>query len=402
MDIEELGMLRLIALLFFFSARKRWLAPIRAVPRQVLQREPARRRLCRLRRQERDSGFPVTRMTNALSADANTASLTRTWWTDGVTWAGLVPAYVIKRMASAIALPLLICACQSSSAPNPSAHTSAGVTPSSVDGSWQTPSAREVTLGAVGDLAVSPQAVYALYTPAGTQGNLAGAINTMLARIDRASGIVHKAGPFPGALRIAVGAGSVWVGGSSQYPASPYPGAIGVVRLDPDSLKQLVSVALPGEGDQRALVAAVAASADHVWLAYGRHLYQLDPTTGAVQSKQSLDGIAASIAIDSKTSRLYVGSDAAANQTQATITEWDTATMRKLASDVTGGAGLGGPQVAAAGNDAWGGIRDRDAWSGRAPASFRSECAADGVKPIHKFRPRVRRGRLRLDHRWYG
>lgn len=304
-------------------------------------------------RQERDSGFPVTRMTNALPPDTNTASLKRTWWTDGVTWAGLVPAYVIKRMASAVALPLLICACQSSSAPNPSAHTSAGVTPSSVAGSWQTPSAREVTLGAVGDLAVNPQAVYALYTPAGTQGKLAGAINTMLARIDRASGIVHKAGPFPGALRIAVGGGSVWVGGSNQYPASPYPGAIGVVRLDPDSLKQLVSVALPGERDQRPLVAAVAASPGQVWLAYGRHLYQLDPKTGAVQSKQSLDGVAASITIDSKTSRLYVGSDAAANQTQATITEWGTATMRKLASDVTGGAGLGGPQIAAAGNDVW-------------------------------------------------
>ena len=225
--------------------------------------------------------------------------------------------------------------------------------PSSAAVSWPSPTAPRVALGAVADLAVSSQAVYALYTPAGTQGKLAGAMNTMLARIDRGSGTVRKAGPFPGALRIAVGAGSVWLGGGNQFPGARYQGAIDVVRLDPESLHQLASIALPAELAQRALVAEIAGTADQVWMAYGTQLYQLDSTTGAVQSKQSLAGIAASIAIDSTTGRLYVGSDGAATQTQATITEWDTPTLRRRALAPTGGAGLGGPQVAAAGNDVW-------------------------------------------------
>jgi hypothetical protein len=195
--------------------------------------------------------------------------------------------------------------------------------------------------------------VYALYTPAGTEGSLAGAANTMLARIDRASGVVRRAGPFPGALRIAVGAASVWVAGGNQFPASPHPGAVGVVRLEPDNLKQLASAALPAENVQHALVAAVAASSDQVWLGYGTHLYLIDPKTSGFQSKRSLDGIATSIAFDAQTGHLYVGAEATPNPTGATITEWDAATLRKVASGVTGGAGVGGPQVAAAGNDVW-------------------------------------------------
>lgn len=266
-------------------------------------------------------------------------------------------------MVSSVALALVMCACGSSAAPSPAAHASpgptarpsAGITPPPVAGSWPSPAAPEVTLGAVDDLAVSPRAVYALYTPAGTQGALAGADNAMLARIDRASGAVRRAGPFPGALRIAVGAGSVWIAGGLAYRPSPVPGAIGVVRVDPDSLGQLRSVALPADAAQGPHVAAVAADADQAWLAYGAHLYQLDPETAAVRStpQQSLDGIAASLALDAKAGRLYVGSDAADDRSQATISEWDAATLRKLATAVTGGGHLGGPQVAAAGDGAW-------------------------------------------------
>lgn len=205
--------------------------------------------------------------------------------------------------------------------------------------------ALQVALGSVGDLAVSPRAVYALYAPPGGQGTVA---TDMLARVDRFSGAVRKIGPLPGAARVAVGAGSVWVGGSSR-PG----GTIGVVRLDPDTLQQRASVPLPAESADRPLVAGLAASADRVWLAYGMHLYRLDPSTGAVQSRQSLDGPATSIAFDASVGRLYVGSDAAGTQTQATVTEWDAATERRLAGAGTGGAALGGPEVAAAADGAW-------------------------------------------------
>lgn len=240
----------------------------------------------------------------------------------------------------------------SSPTPSRSPQTATGATPSSVV-SWPSPTAAEVKLGAVGDLVVGPGAVYALYTPVGTEGKLAGAINVRVARIDRASGVVRTVGPFPGALRLAVGAGSVWVGGGNHFGAASYPGAVGIVRLDANTLQQLASVSLPPEPAQRALVAAVAASSDLVWLAYGAHLYALNPKSDAIEGKQSISGTAASIAFDAQASRLYVGADASDTQNQATITQWDPSTLTEVASAPTGGASLGGPEVAAAGNDVW-------------------------------------------------
>jgi len=174
-----------------------------------------------------------------------------------------------------------------------------------------------------------------------------------VARLDRASGTVLKAGPFPGALRLAFGAGSVWIGGGNYAGATPDPGAIGIVRLDPTTLQVMTKAALPAEARQRALVAALVASSDHVWLAYGAHIYLLDSKTATVRKKQSLNGFAASVAYDSRAGRLYVGTDAADTQTQAMISEWDPATLHEVASAVTGGTSLGGPEVAAAGTDVW-------------------------------------------------
>jgi hypothetical protein len=258
-----------------------------------------------------------------------------------------VKVHIALALVAAVAL---IGACASPAGTSIRSPQSTGLTPSPAS-NWQT--TPEVPLGAVGDLEVSPRAVYALYTPVGTQGKLAGAANVMVARIDRASGIVRKAGPFPGAFRLAIGAGGVWVGGGNEFPATPFPGAIGIVRLDPETLQELASVPLPPEPAQRALLAAIAAGSEQVWLAYGSHIYQLDPNTGAVQGKRPLSGIAASISFDSQIGRLYVGADAADGQAQATITEWSAATLGEVASADTGGASLGGPQVAAAGGDVW-------------------------------------------------
>jgi ligand-binding sensor domain-containing protein len=208
-------------------------------------------------------------------------------------------------------------------------------------------------LGAVDDLALTAEAVYALYTPAGTQGSLAGAPDTMLARIDRASGAVRTAGPFPGARRVAVDSGSVWIGGNNEYPATPNPKTTGVVRLDAETLSVGLSLPLPSLPADRPAVAGFAASPDGLWLAYGAHLYQLNPTTGAVLRIRSLSGTASSIAVDSVTGKLYVGADAGAPYASATVSEWDPVNLMELSSAPTGGADLGGPDVAASGNDVW-------------------------------------------------
>ena len=199
------------------------------------------------------------------------------------------------------------------------------------------------TLGAVTDLALSPRALYVLYAPTGTQGALAGAATTMVARVDRQTGAVRLAGPFPGALRIAVVAGAVWIGSNE------------LVELNADSLKELTRVALPAESAQRVPYVQLAASANELWAAYGRHLYQLDPATGRVLQTRSLPGLATSISLSPTGGQLYVGADVdpATTDTSATITAFDAATLNQTASTRTGGAGLGGPDVAAANDGVW-------------------------------------------------
>jgi hypothetical protein len=199
------------------------------------------------------------------------------------------------------------------------------------------------SLGAVTDLALSQNAVYALYAPTGTQGALAGAETTMLARIDRKTQAVVRAGPFPGALLIAVGSGGVWVAGNR------------LMLLDADSLKQLTEIALPAE---TAGSIQVVASTAGVWVAHGRHLYQVDSKTGRTLQTRTFSGIAVSIALSPNGGRIYVGADGDpfAWYSVATINAFDTSTLTQVASTQTDGAGLGGPRVAAANDGVWAAI----------------------------------------------
>jgi streptogramin lyase len=199
------------------------------------------------------------------------------------------------------------------------------------------------SLGAVTDLAVGQNAVYALYAPTGTQGSLAGADTTMVARIDRRTQAVVKAGPFPGALRIAVGSGGVWVAG------------IRLVLLDSDSLNKLTEIALPAE---TAGSIEVVASNAGVWVARGGHLYRLDPKTGRTRQAAIIQGMAVSIALSPNGGRIYVGSDADPYSWYpfGTIAAFDTTTLNEIASTQAGGASLGGPKVAADNDGVWAAI----------------------------------------------
>jgi DNA-binding beta-propeller fold protein YncE len=205
------------------------------------------------------------------------------------------------------------------------------------------PSTSPNSLGAVTDLAVSSNAVYALYAPTGTEGPLAGAGTTMVARIDRRTQAVVKAGPFPGALHIAVGSGGVWVAGNR------------LMLLDADSLKQLTEIALPAE---TAGSIEVVASTAGVWVAHGRHVYRLDAKTGRTLQTRMFSGIATSIALSPNGGRIYVGADGDpfAWYSVATINAFDTSTLNEVASTQTDGAGLGGPKVAAANDGVWAAI----------------------------------------------
>jgi hypothetical protein len=259
-----------------------------------------------------------------------------------------------------VIVPLLIGACQQSNQSNapasPQASSPTTAQPSPIQhqspSAWPTSRAREVALGFVSALAVTQQAVFALYTPPGTEGVLNGARNTMVARIDRVSGVVLKAGPFPGALRIAVGFGSVWVGAGNLFLPSPDPQAVDLVKLDADSLTVRARISLPPEKVQYPLVVEPAAGTTGLWVAYGAHIYNLDPLADSVSHSWSIDGVVSSIALSPGGDRLYVGAQTSSDP-WATISAWDTTTMNRLVSVSTGGGGMGGPEVVAGTDKVW-------------------------------------------------
>jgi DNA-binding beta-propeller fold protein YncE len=125
------------------------------------------------------------------------------------------------------------------------------------------------------------------------------------------------------------------------------------MRVDAETLTIDVSLPLPSIVADRPAVAGFAASTKGLWMAYGDHLYQLDLSTGEVLRSRSLSGIASSIALDSETGQIYVGADAGAPYASASVSEWDPATLKELASSATGGADLGGPEVAASSGNVW-------------------------------------------------
>src|SRR5260370_4816073 len=107
------------------------------------------------------------------------------------------------------------------------------------------PFAKQWKLGPVEDMAVSPVAVYAVYSPANIQGAMAQVTDNRLARIDRVSGAIITAGPFPYARTVAVAGGVVWMGGNNQYPATPFPGSSTLIGVDATSLRVLMQLSFP-------------------------------------------------------------------------------------------------------------------------------------------------------------
>ncbi len=213
---------------------------------------------------------------------------------------------------------------------------------------------RQWKLGPVADLALGPQAVYVLYSPPTSEGALANATDTRLARIDRTTGQVVTAGPFPFAWHIALAGGVVWIGPNNQYAGTSASDSRILLSVDAGTLATRVRATLPSDAAPRSLVANLAADSDSAWVAYGMHLYRLAATSGVTLASHSLVGIATSIALDPSGQRLYVGIDAAATGgSQASITEVVPATLEPLVSVSTGGGGLGGPNVAAGANDVW-------------------------------------------------
>lgn len=216
---------------------------------------------------------------------------------------------------------------------------------------------KQWTVGPVADIAVTPDAVYVLHTTAASQGAQAFARDTRLARIDRRSGALSTAGPFPGAFHIAVAAGVVWMGinlaARSNPPGSnPPDGSYALVGVEAQNLQVLQRVTLPADG-QSSFAPNLAGRADVLWVAYGTHVYRLAGSSGRTLGSQTLGGVQSSISIDSAGKRVYVGIIEVPVSANSTIIEFDPVILRVVVADTTGGGDLGGPQLAAGANDLW-------------------------------------------------
>ncbi len=212
---------------------------------------------------------------------------------------------------------------------------------------------RHWNLGPVADIAVGQDSVYLLYSPPTSEGALANSTDTRLARIDRASGVVVTVGPFPFARHIALAGSVLWIGPNNQYQGTSAPDSRMLVGVDARTLDTLQKLTLPAESSQTQLVANLASDSNSVWVAYGSHIYRMAAAGGRTLASRSIDGIATGIALEPAGRRLYVAIDGLTAAVSATITEFDAATLQPLVSAATGGAGLGGPQVAAGANDLW-------------------------------------------------
>jgi hypothetical protein len=237
--------------------------------------------------------------------------------------------------------------------PMPSPSPSPSLTPSPTPSPSATPSwvIRQVALGQVQAMSLDATAVFALYAPNPVSGGIDPS-QMRLARVDRSSGAVTTAGPFPNAWHMARVASGLWLAAGADM-ANPSADTQWLTLVDPVTLKVKQRLHLPGQPTAGSyFMPYLAGTANLLWSAYGNSLYRLDPTTGRILSTQSLPGTASSVSIDPSGRRLYTGV-VLAGTGSALVIEWDAGTGGRIASATTGGGDLGGPTMVAAPDGVW-------------------------------------------------
>jgi hypothetical protein len=174
----------------------------------------------------------------------------------------------------------------------------------------------------------------------------------MLVRLDRQSGTVRTAGPFPEASDLALAGGHLWVATGGPN-ASGKQQAVSLLRLDPTTLTVQQRVEMPALEVAGPVGPVIDGRGDALWMGAGQQLVRLDAGTGAPVATVDLGAgsRSVSLSVDPSVFVLYVGT--AGNLAGTTVTEWAAHSGSLLASAKTFGGDLGGPHVSATANGVW-------------------------------------------------
>lgn len=201
-------------------------------------------------------------------------------------------------------------------------------------------------------MALDANAVYALYQPWTPQASAGDVFGSMLAKIDRKTGTVYTAGPFPGAVSLAVAGGFLWIAGG-YFPG--HADASFLDRLSPLTLSVEERLPLPLLTGQNSVFPTLAGSSTSLWMGFGPALYQLSSNDGHIIALHQIgtDAAVTSLSINPAGTILYLGANRC-SITGPMVYEWSAVSGALLASSsAAGGQCLGGVQVAAAADGVW-------------------------------------------------
>ncbi|HEX6492776.1 MAG TPA: hypothetical protein VF112_04655, partial [Candidatus Dormibacteraeota bacterium] len=218
-----------------------------------------------------------------------------------------------------------------------------GSRPAEVGGTASTPTAPWVEtalpLGSVDAIAADRDAVYAVVER--LQLGMWDLDRAMVARVDRATGQVTTAGPFPAADSLALAGGRLWVG-SGVHPGIVNPGHQALYGLDPSTLQVEQELSLVPAPDASGFSARLAGTGDLLWLGWGGDLIRIDPRSGAVLSRQDPGGGGVDdVALSPGADRLYVSTRLPSEDALVTVRDPRTGAVHATATDhSTAGARL--------------------------------------------------------------
>ena len=202
-------------------------------------------------------------------------------------------------------------------------------------------------LGSVDAITADRDAVYAVVER--LQLGMWDLDRAMVARLDRATGQVTMAGPFPAADSLALAGGRLWVG-AGVHPGIVNPGHQALYGVDPATLQVEQELSLLPAPDASQFSARLAGTGNLLWLGWGNDLIRIDPHSGAVLNRLDPGGGGVDdVALSPGGDRLYVTTRLPSEDALISVREPRTGAMHATATEHS----TAGARLAAVGDGVW-------------------------------------------------